>query len=68
MAQSTVIWPGPSTARADPNQARAGPKHVTGRAWADPLARRAARHGPLLIAGTVSARYQEICETCSIVM
>jgi len=61
-----VIWPGPSTARPDPNQVRAGPKHVTGRAWDDPSARR--RHDPLLTAGTLSVRYEKICETWSVVM
>jgi len=48
------------TARS--NWARAGLKHIAGRARADPSARWAARHGPLLAAGTVSARYQGICE------
>ena len=65
MAQSTVIWPISSTVWPDPNRAQAwaDSKHVAGRAWADHLARRTARPDQLLTAGTVSARYQEICGT-----
>ena len=65
MAQSTVIWSGPSTARPDLNRARAGPKHVAGRAWADLSARRAARCRPdirELVKLEVSSSMT--CETC----
>jgi hypothetical protein len=47
-ARSKARLFGPTRERHDPNpdRARAGPKPVAGRAWAEASARRAARPGP----------------------
>ena len=54
---------GPARARHGPILTGPGPARSTLRAVLGPTPRPAGRHGTLLTAGTVSARYEKICET-----